>query len=157
MAPSYSKPGNNDRLCLHLTVNQGTITDCGAILQWTRELSKTVAPSYSEPGNNDRLWCHLTVNQGTMTICGTILQWTREIYKTVSTSYIEPGNFDWLWHNLTVTREQWQIVVPWYRLWHHFTECQRELVDMKIKHSRPLIHNHVPTNACDGMIGSALA
>ena len=26
-----------------------------------------------------------------------------------------------------------------------------------IKHIRPLIHNHVPTNNCDGMIGSVLA
>ena len=26
-----------------------------------------------------------------------------------------------------------------------------------MKHIRPLIHNHVPTNTCDGMIGSVLA
>ena len=26
-----------------------------------------------------------------------------------------------------------------------------------IKHIRPLINNHVPTNTCDGMIGSVLA
>ena len=71
----------------NMAVQYRTMTDSGAILQWTTELRLTVAPSNSEASKYDWQWRHLTVSHGTMTDSWVVLDTFESFF----------GSFEYLW------------------------------------------------------------
>ena len=65
-----------------------------------------------------------------------------------------PADYPWILYESNMDTP---LIIYGFPIAHEFLVSYYITLLLKIKHIWPLIHNHVPTLNCDGMIGSVLA